>query len=243
MILFNGFLIILFIIVLVGCPSTQVADVIFLVQCTSRIGIQEFENIKTFLISVVNSTQVADNLIRIGVIVYSGTPNQFSLNQYKNKRQVVEAIKTLKSPPGNDNTAEALGYSLNYFSEEYGGRQKWGTPQMLFIITDGNATDQVNLRARADGFAAKNINVYGIGVARAQESELEMIIQNKTKIFYVDNYAGLQSLQTNISKVLCNATKPGKRFCFRMNSWFRSNMIRIGLTQFDCSVLQNARKR
>ncbi|MFX3960300.1 hypothetical protein ACJBX5_10620, partial [Streptococcus suis] len=62
MILFNGFLIILFIIVLVGCPGTQVADVIFLVQCTSRIGIQEFENIKTFLISVVNSTQVADNL-------------------------------------------------------------------------------------------------------------------------------------------------------------------------------------
>ncbi|XP_059364620.1 collagen alpha-6(VI) chain-like [Carassius carassius] len=191
-----------------GCPSTQVADVIFLVQCTSRIGIQEFENIKTFLISVVNSTQVADRLIRIGVIVYSGTPNQFSLNKYNNKRQVVEAIKTLKSPPGNDNTAEALRYSLNYFSEEYGGRQKQGIPQMLFILTDGNARDQVNLRARADEFAAKNINVYGIGVARAQDSELEIITQNKTKIFHIDNYAGLQTLQTHISKVLCNATKP-----------------------------------
>ncbi|KTG32498.1 hypothetical protein cypCar_00018712 [Cyprinus carpio] len=191
-----------------GCPSTQLADVIFLVQCTRRIRIQEFEIIKTFLISVVNSTQIGDNLIRIGVIVYSGTPNQFTLNQYNNKRQVVEAIKTLKSPPGNDNTAKALGYSLNYFSEENGGRQKRGIPQILFIITDGNARDQENLRARADEFEAKYINVYGIGVARAQESELEMISKNKNKIFHVDNYAGLQTLQTNISSVLCNATKP-----------------------------------
>uniref|UniRef100_A0A671T1D5 Collagen, type VI, alpha 4a n=1 Tax=Sinocyclocheilus anshuiensis TaxID=1608454 RepID=A0A671T1D5_9TELE len=177
-----------------GCPSTQLADVIFLVQCTRRIRIQD--------------TQIGDNLIRIGVIVYSGTPNQFSLNQYNNKRQVVEAIKTLKSPPGNDNTAKALGYSLNYFNEENGGRQKQDIPQMLFIITDGDARDRENLRARADEFADKDIDVYGIGVARAKESELEMITMNKNKIFHVDNYVGLQTLQTNISSVLCNATKP-----------------------------------
>ncbi|KAK2902792.1 hypothetical protein Q8A67_007505 [Cirrhinus molitorella] len=191
-----------------GCPSTQLADVIFLVQCTKRIRLQDFENIKTFLISMVNSTQIGDNLIRIGVIVYSGTPNQFTLNQYNNKRQVVEAIKTLKSPTGNDNTAKALGYSLNYFSEENGGRQKRGIPQMLFLITDGDARDRVSLRARADDFEAKQINVYGIGVSRAQESELEIITKNKNKIFHVDNYVGLQALQKNISSVLCNATKP-----------------------------------
>ncbi|XP_016363355.1 collagen alpha-6(VI) chain-like [Sinocyclocheilus anshuiensis] len=190
------------------CPGKQLADVIFLVQCTRRIRIQDFENIRNFLISVVNSTQIGDNLIRIGIIVYSGTPNQFSLNQYNNKRQVVEAIETLKSPTGNENTAKALGYSLNYFKEENGGRQKQGIPQMLFVITDGDAKDGENLRARADEFAAKRINVYGIGVARAQESELEIITKNKNKIFHVDNYEGLKGLQKNISSVLCNATKP-----------------------------------
>ncbi|KAI2655063.1 Collagen alpha-6(VI) chain [Labeo rohita] len=191
-----------------GCPSTQLADVIFLVQCTRRVRLQEFENIKNFLISVVNSTQIGDNLIRIGVIVYSGTPNQFTLNQYNNKRQVIEAISTLKSPTGNLNTAKALGYSLNYFSEENGGRHKRGIPQMLFIITDGDARDRDNFHARADDFMAKHINVYGIGVSTVRESDLEIITQNKNQIFHVDNYAGLQALQKNVSSVLCNAAKP-----------------------------------
>ncbi|XP_043116050.1 collagen alpha-6(VI) chain isoform X2 [Puntigrus tetrazona] len=190
------------------CPSKQLADVIFLVQCTRRIRNQDFENIIDFLISVVNSTQIGENLIQIGVIVHSGNPTQFTLKQYKNKRQVVEAIKNLMIPTGNDNTAKALGYSLDYFKEENGGRQKRNIPQMLFLVTDGNARDRENLRARAKEFEAKHINVYGIGVSRAQESELEIITRNKNKVFHVDNYEGLKGLRKNISSVLCNATKP-----------------------------------
>ncbi|XP_048008437.1 collagen alpha-6(VI) chain isoform X1 [Megalobrama amblycephala] len=194
-----------------GCKSKQLADVIFLVQCTRRIPFQDFEIIKNFLISVVNSTQIGDSLVRFGVIVYSDTPNQFSLNQHISKRQVLEAITTLKSPTGNRDTAEALGYSLAYFDDEHGGRPKRGIPQMLFVITDGDARDRENLPAWADEFAANQINVYGIGVARAQDSELEMITKNKNKIFHVDNYRGLQDLQKNISAVLCSATKPACR--------------------------------
>ncbi|XP_026139557.1 collagen alpha-6(VI) chain isoform X2 [Carassius auratus] len=190
------------------CPSNPLADVIFLVQCTKRIRNQEFDNIRKFLISVVNSIQIGDNLIRFGVIVYSGTPYQFSLNQYNNKRELVEAIETLKLPIGNVNTDRALGYSVNYFKKENGGRHERGIPQMLFVITDGDAKDQDNLRARADELQSKHINVYGIGVARAQERELEIITKNKNKIFHVDNYEGLKGLQKNISSVLCKVTKP-----------------------------------
>nr|XP_017207020.1 collagen alpha-6(VI) chain [Danio rerio] len=191
-----------------GCPSTQLADVIFLVQCTRQIRLQDFEKIKSFLISVVNSTQIGDNLIRFGVIVYSDTPSQFSLNQYNTRRQIAEAITSLKSPAVSGYTARALAYSLTYFTEANGGRQKRGVPQMLFMITDGDARDRENLRARADEFAAKQINVYGIGVARAQDSELEIITKSKNKIFHVNNYDNLQDLQMNVSGVLCNATKP-----------------------------------
>ncbi|XP_077073745.1 collagen alpha-6(VI) chain [Siphateles boraxobius] len=191
-----------------GCQSTQLADVIFLVQCTRRIRFQDFEYIKNFLISVVNSTQIGDSLVRIGVIVYSDTPNQFSLNQHTSKRQVLEAITSFQSPPGNGYTAKALGYSLAYFNEANGGRQERGVPQMLFVITDGDARDRNDLSARADEFTAKHINVYGIGVAGAQDSELEMITKNKNKIFHVNNYLVLQDLQKDISDVICNATKP-----------------------------------
>lgn len=161
---------------------------------------------------MVNSTQIGDNLIRIGVIVYSDAPNQFTLIQYHSKRQVLDSINNLSYSTGNANTAKALEYSLAYFDEEHGGRRKRGIPQMLYLITDGPAGDGNNLRARAEEYAAKHIHVYGIGVAKAQRSELEIITKNKNTVFQVDNFDALQSLESKISSVLCNITKPGKMF-------------------------------
>ncbi|XP_051576874.1 collagen alpha-6(VI) chain-like [Myxocyprinus asiaticus] len=191
-----------------GCETAQLADVIFLVQCTSRIRFQDFEKIKYFLNSVVNNTQIGESLIRFGIIVYSDTPEKFSLNQYNSKREVLGAIKALKSPTGNTFTAKALEYSLTYFNEVNGGRRQRGIPQMLFVITDGQAADRQNLRAQADKFKAKGINVYGIGVAKAQKNELEIITKDTSKIFQVGNYDALQGLQGSISNVLCNTSKP-----------------------------------
>ncbi|KAA0703512.1 Collagen alpha-6(VI) chain [Triplophysa tibetana] len=192
------------------CQKELLADVIFLVQCTSQIRSPEFQkNILTFLISVVNSTRISDNLIRIGVIVYSDTPSQFTLNQYSSKHQVLDSIKKLTYSTGNANTAKALEYSLAYFNEERGGRQKRGIPQMLYLITDGPARDKNNLKARAEEYAAKQIQVYGIGVANAKRSELEIITKNKNNVFQVDNYKALLGLQNNISGMLCNMSKPG----------------------------------
>ncbi|TRZ03072.1 hypothetical protein DNTS_029875 [Danionella cerebrum] len=190
------------------CPSTQLADVIFLVQCTRRVRSQDFDSIKSFLISVVNNTQIGDNLVRFGVIIYSDAPSQFSLNQYNSKRRVGEAIAALKTPSGSGLTARALGYSLTYFNEVNGGRRKRGVPQMLFVLTDGDAGDKENLRAAADELTANRINVYGIGVERAQDSELEIITKNRNKILHVDSYSRLQNLQKDVSDVLCNSTKP-----------------------------------
>lgn len=200
---------------IVGCETTPLADVIFLVQCTSQLLFQDFESIKYFLISVVNNTQIGERLIHFGIIVYSDTPQKFSLNQYNSKRQVLGAITALKPPTGNTYTAKALEYSLTYFSEANGGRRKRGIPQILFVITDGQAADRQNLHAQADKFKAKGINVYGIGVARAQRNDLEIITKNTSRIFQVGNYDALQGLQKNISSVVCDITKPGKNVCFR----------------------------
>lgn len=225
----------------VDCQKELLADVIFLVQCTSQIRSPEFQkNILNFLISVVNSTQVSDNLIRIGVIVYSDTPSQFTLNQYSSKHQVLDSIKNLRYSTGNANTAKALEYSLAYFNEERGGRQKRGIPQMLYLITDGPARDKNNLKARAEEYAAKHIQVYGIGVANAKRSELEIITKNKNNVFQVDNYKALQGLQNNISGTLCNMSKPGKIFCTRVY-FCKSVDETVQTFLFPESIIHNAK--
>ncbi|XP_030638997.1 collagen alpha-6(VI) chain-like [Chanos chanos] len=191
------------------CQKTQIADVIFLVDGSSSILPEDFESMKRFMTSVVNNTQVGENRVRFGTILFSNTAqSSFSLNQYYSRRQVRDAINALTAPRGDTYTAQAMQYSLAYFGPEHGGRGAAHIPQMLFVITDGEATDPHNLPTRSSELRKNEISVYGIGVKGAKRSELEIITGDEKKVFYVDNYAELEALHVNISKVVCNSSMP-----------------------------------
>ncbi|XP_026858408.2 collagen alpha-6(VI) chain isoform X1 [Electrophorus electricus] len=190
------------------CPKSQVADVVFLVDGSSSIADKDFESMKIFMNSVVKTTQVGQDNVRFCTIVYSNTPQiHFLLNQYDTTIQVQNAISALTSPGGNTNTAKALQYYLQYLGPDSGGRSKQGVPQLLFVITDGEATDSQDLPKVANELQSYGVNVYGIGIVNARRSELEIITKDPNKVFQVDDYEALKALQQNISKVICNTTK------------------------------------
>ncbi|KAK2854621.1 hypothetical protein Q7C36_006490 [Tachysurus vachellii] len=191
------------------CQKSQVADVVFLVDDSTSISDDSFMSMKYFMNSVVNSTQVGRDSVRFCTILYSdGAEAKFSLNQYYSKREVRDAINNLKHSRGNTYTAKALLYSLTYFSEASGGRGAKGVPQMMFVITDGEATDPHDLPKASNELKNYGISVYGIGVAQAKTTELEIITKDKNKVFKVDDFEALKALQQNISSVICNNTKP-----------------------------------
>ncbi|KAL7886996.1 hypothetical protein AOLI_G00047170 [Acnodon oligacanthus] len=191
------------------CPKTQVADVVFLVDGSTSIVKKDFESMKVFMNLVVNNTQVGKDNVRFCSIVYSDAPvSKFPLDLYSSKREVQEAIDDIEAPGGNTYTAKALQYSLAYFDQANGGRAKRGIPQMMFVITDGEATDKYELPKRADELQNHGISVYGIGVAKANINELEVITKDKKKVFHVNNYEALKALHNKISAVLCNDSKP-----------------------------------
>ncbi|KAI5606554.1 collagen alpha-6(VI) chain, partial [Silurus asotus] len=191
------------------CQKSQVADVVFLVDDSGSISSEDFKSMKFFMNSVVNNTEVGKDNVRFCTILYSNKPRtQFPLNKYYSKREVRDAISTLEQQRGQTYTAEALLYSLDYFSEASGGRSKNGVPQMLFVITDGQATDHDDLPKSSNELHKHGVSVYGIGVAEAKITELETITKDKSKIFMVDDFEALKTLQFNISSVICNNTKP-----------------------------------
>ncbi|XP_036446136.1 LOW QUALITY PROTEIN: collagen alpha-6(VI) chain [Colossoma macropomum] len=191
------------------CPKTQVADVVFLVDGSTSIAKKDFESMKVFMNLVVNNTQVGEDNVRFCSIVYSDAPEgKFPLNRYSSKREVQEAISGIEAPGGSTYTAKALQYSLTYFDQASGGRAKRGIPQMMFVITDGEATDKSELSKRADELQDRGISVYGIGVAKAKRSELEVITKDEKKVFHVSDYEALKALHQKISTVLCNTSKP-----------------------------------
>lgn len=166
-----------------------------------------------FMESMVNQTTVGEKLTRFGVILYSNEPNtNFNLKQYSSKREVLQAIAALKPLTGDTYTGKALAYTLEYFNEVHGGRAALQVPQILMVITDGDATDHHSLVAPSVALRDKGISVFSIGVEGAIEEQLEIMAGgDKSRVFYVDNFDALETLYKNITHVLCNSTKPGKK--------------------------------
>lgn len=164
----------------------------------------------TFMASVVNQTTVGKDLTRFGVILYSDTPkSSFTLNEIYSKGKVLEALQQLVQPGGGTHTGAALAYSLPYFNAEHGGRKEM--PQILMVITDGEAQDSDRLKAESDALRQNGITVISIGVQDAKRDQLETMAGGDTsKVFFVDNFKDLETLYQNISSVICNSTKRGK---------------------------------
>uniref|UniRef100_UPI0009B39205 collagen alpha-6(VI) chain-like n=1 Tax=Monopterus albus TaxID=43700 RepID=UPI0009B39205 len=192
------------------CKKTERADIIFLVDGSTSINETEFQSMQKFMMSVVNKSMVGKNLTNFGVILYSNEPKSvFSLNAYDSKQKVLQAIKNAMQPQGDTFTSKALTYSLQFFSAEHGGRKAFKVPQILMVITDGDATDYRDLKPSSDALRAKGVTVFSIGVKDAVREQLNTMAGGDTsKVFYVDDFKALETLYKNISSVLCNSTKP-----------------------------------
>lgn len=166
-----------------------------------------------FMQSMVNQTTVGKDLTRFGVILYANEPKSiFTLNQFSSKQEVSQAIMALKSPYGDTYTGKALKYALQFFDANYGGRAELQVPQILMVITDGDATDPHSLNEPSAALRNKGVTVFSIGVEGANKKQLEVMAgQDKARVFYVDNFDALEKLYKNITQVLCNSTKPGKQ--------------------------------
>ncbi|KAL4594145.1 collagen alpha-6(VI) chain-like isoform X1, partial [Arapaima gigas] len=188
---------------------TQVADIIFLVDCSSSITDDQFKSMLEFMQSLVNEVEVGPDRVRFGVITFSDDPKMnFILKQYSTKTEVRGAISTIVQTMGTTYTAKSLEFSMRYFDEVHGGRRAEGVPQILMVITDGEATDGVSLPEKSKQVRESGINIYGIGVKEANRKELEIMTGDTEKVFYADDFDALKALKGKILNALCIQTKP-----------------------------------
>ncbi|GLD53284.1 collagen alpha-6(VI) chain-like protein [Lates japonicus] len=191
------------------CKTISKADIIFLVDGSSSIDPTEFTSMQTFMKSVVNKTTVGKDWTRFGVILYADDPKSiFTLKNYESKQDVIDAISKLTAPGINTYTSKALEFSLQYFDAQHGGRKKDKVPQILMVITDGEATDPEGLKSSSDKLRENGITVISIGVEQAKEEELNIMAGGDiSKVFYVVNFVDLENLYKKIFPVICSSTR------------------------------------
>ncbi|XP_068567699.1 collagen alpha-6(VI) chain [Cebidichthys violaceus] len=181
------------------------ADIIFLVDSSTSINPSQYENMRKFMESVVNQTTVSEDQTRFGLISFSNvTVSHFTLKAFDSKLKVLAAIPDKKPQEGNTYTGEALEYSLEFFSAQHGGRRARKVPQILMVITDGEANGYLDLKETSDALRNNGVVVVSIGVKNASIHELKtMAGGDASKVFYVDDFEGLETLYRNMSNVFC----------------------------------------
>ncbi|KAG8442862.1 hypothetical protein GDO86_011610 [Hymenochirus boettgeri] len=192
-----------------SCKKTEMADIIFLIDASTSISRGEFRLMQRFMEALVNDSLVGKTNVQFGAVVYSTDPaEQFSLNSYSTKLDVLEAIKKLPQIHGYTYTAKALEYTRVRFGPSYGGRS--GVSHILILITDGETTsaDRPNLPVVSKSLKDDGILVFAVGVSMANPKELQQIAGQPDRWFLVQDYKALDTLHENITQIVCNETKP-----------------------------------
>uniref|UniRef100_A0A671U651 VWFA domain-containing protein n=1 Tax=Sparus aurata TaxID=8175 RepID=A0A671U651_SPAAU len=185
-------------------PSSSVftvADIVFLVDGSSSIGIDNFTLARDFLKSVITGLDIGPDKVRIGLAQYSDEPHQeFLLKDHMDKSSLLPALDEFPYRTGNTATGKAMDFLVKqYFTEEAGSRAKERVPQIAVVITNGDSADDIV--APAKSLRQHGVIVFGIGVGQANLMELKAIANRPSERFLltIDSYQALQRLTEETS--------------------------------------------
>ncbi|XP_074006679.1 LOW QUALITY PROTEIN: collagen alpha-6(VI) chain-like [Numenius arquata] len=176
------------------------ADVMFLLDSSSSIGDENFRKMKNFTRELVNIIYVSADRMQIGVVQFSHEPKEeFKLNTYSTKRDILSAIDGISPLQSTTLTGEALKFMLKYFEASGGSRH--AVKKVLILITDGESQDEVEAPARV--LRHKGIIIYSVGVFNANKTQLEEISGKRERVFYVENFDILSQINSNLIFEMC----------------------------------------
>ncbi|XP_067857054.1 collagen alpha-6(VI) chain-like [Heptranchias perlo] len=165
------------------CQSASIADIVFLVDESSRVGESNFQLIRNFMYNFIKALDIGPEKVRVGLVQYSTVPTpQFYLLSYQNKNDLLQHITNTPYRGGDANTGIAIDYiKENYFEPRAGSRNKQGIPQIAIVITDGNSNDDVKKSAAA--LRRTGVTVYALGTKNASDRELRNIASYPPETF------------------------------------------------------------
>ncbi|XP_065807427.1 collagen alpha-1(VII) chain isoform X1 [Labrus bergylta] len=187
-----------------ACSKTK-ADIVFLVDESSSIGIDNFNKMKDFIFRVATYfPAMGSQATQIAVVHYSDEPRiEFRLNDFKDRTSVLRAIRALRYVGGNTRTGKGISYVLQeLFQESLGMRQD--VAHILVLITDGRAQDNVVPPSRIA--RALGVSVLAVGVSNADIDELNKIAAPTSykNIFFSPSFDDFPTIEREFINSICS---------------------------------------
>lgn len=188
-------------------PAPKTADIVFLVDGSINLGRVNFDDLMTFISNIVDLFFTERDNLQIGFAQYATDVNDaFFLNTYKNRKDVIDAIKQVEYKGGNKvNTGAAIRHVQDvHFTKERGSRIDEGVPQVLMVVTGGKSAD--DSKTAALGLKNKRVRVFALGIGE-KESELQNLASAPTMVSWASNVDGLNEHVEQILETLEDEVK------------------------------------
>lgn len=189
------------------CENATVADIVFLVDGSSSISPDSFQEVQNFLRNIIRALDIGPNKVQIGLAQYSDVPQrEFLLKDHKDKKSLLAAVDRLSLQGGGTYTGKAMDFlHTQYFIKDAGSRIGQRVPQIAVVITDGESTDEVV--DPAEKLRELGVIVFAIGVGQINEKQLKNIANWPPRrfVYNTDNYQALEDLRKDLLQVVCTS--------------------------------------
>ncbi|GLD53285.1 collagen alpha-6(VI) chain-like protein [Lates japonicus] len=189
------------------CENATVADIVFLVDGSSSINSESFQEVQNFLRNIIRALDIGPNKVQIGLAQYSDAPQrEFLLKDHTDRKSLLAAVERLSLQGGGTYTGKAMDFlHTQYFIKDAGSRIGERVPQIAVVITDGESTDEVVDPAKQ--LRKLGVIVFAIGVGQINETQLKNIANWPPTRFVhtIDNYQALEDLRKDLLQVVCTS--------------------------------------
>ena len=165
-------------------------------------GVGNFKKIKEFVKDIVNGFNIGFDRTHVGALIYSSSiyiNKVFGLDDHYSKSGINDAIDRIIYPSGGTYTGKALRIAREQLYTGSGDRED--KPNVVIVITDGKATDDVEGPARQLISLPATIFAIGIGT-NFNRAELEMMAGSSANVFTAD-FDNLDQIIENIKQSAC----------------------------------------
>ena len=155
---------------------------------------QNFNRQLQFVRASVRQLDSRPSRTRVAVITFSDTARlDFGLSAYRNRRDIVRALRNVHQPAGASNTDSALLLATQEL--ERNGRAGNEVTKLVVVVTDGPPDDVEMAATQALLLRRAGVHVLAIGVGAAvQKSDLIPLAGRETFALRVKSYRGLRAL-------------------------------------------------